>query len=342
MARGRIGIGVQTLAKTRPGRRLAAAIGFVRRWGPPTAPVIASLLAGAAPTATTAQASEGGVACGQVLSGPIMSKWGALGGAEGPLGCPVGRESASAVSPSGAAAREAAFNGGVILWHSSGPHAGQTFVVTGCGYRLYFQYGGASGWLGLPISDPVNTPDGQRQRFEGGSVRFLRAPNECSAERNSETTLAAGSPASKAPPARSPLDLFAEPARGDHIAAASAAAAAAAQAAGYRRLRTEAYVLTEAAEGTLPLKLYWNEAVGDHVTVATAEGERDALARGYGFEGSQGFVYAEPKPGTAPLKQFWNAASRRSLLTATPKEEADAIDQGYAFVRIEGYAFVAP
>jgi hypothetical protein len=306
---------------------------------------IAAALSLGSPSGALAQTSGGGLACGQALSGPVFDKWTAMGGAQGSLGCPSAHEMATPSSPQGSNAREAAFAAATILWHASGPRAGQTFVVDGCLYRLYFQYGGPSGWLGLPVSDAINTPDGQHQAFEGGSMMFLRASNECSAE-HAVQSIAAAPPAKgaaqAAPPETSPLDQFYDAARGDYFAAASANSAARAQAARYQRLRTEGYVMTQPFPGDAPLKAYWNETLGAHDTVATPEAERDALAAGYLFDGSQGFIYADPKPGTKPLKRFWSAARGRSLLTATPEGEADAAAQGYVFVRIEGYVLAAP
>ncbi|MEO8927024.1 MAG: hypothetical protein ABI306_07655, partial [Caulobacteraceae bacterium] len=196
----------------------------------------------AAPTIAQAHASGGGLACGKALSGPIFDKWTAMGGAEGPLGCPTAEDLATSTSPQGSRAREAAFPAATVLWHASGPHAGQTFIVSGCIYRLYFQYGGPSGWLGLPVSDATNTPDGQRQAFEGGSMTFLRAPNECSAEHGRMAALAAApAPNAGTRAETSPLDQFRDASRGDYFAAASAAGAARARAAHYERLRTEGY-----------------------------------------------------------------------------------------------------
>ncbi|MGI9169065.1 MAG: LGFP repeat-containing protein [Caulobacteraceae bacterium] len=304
--------------------------------------IAAAALAGgafeAAPNSAGAQPAGGGQACGHALGGAIFERWNAEGGEGGPLGCPTAPEQPTSTSPQGSKAREATFAAASLLSHASGPHAGQTFLVSGCFYRLYFQYGGASGWLGLPVSDAVNTPDGQRQKFEGGAMTFLRAPNECSAERASPTLAVA-------PPGTgmetSPLDQFRDAARGDYAAIASAAGAARAKAAHYQRLRTEAYVFTQPFAGSLPLKAYWNAALGAHRTVATAEGERDALAAGYVFDGAQGFVYADPTPGTRALKQFRDAAGH-GLLTGTPEGEAEAAAQGFVFVRIEGYAPTAP
>ncbi|HXU99353.1 MAG TPA: hypothetical protein VG166_02520 [Caulobacteraceae bacterium] len=277
-------------------------------------------------------------ACGHQLSDPVMAKWQAMGGAKGALGCPTGDESVTATSQAGTRARQADFAGGMILWHASGPRAGQTFAVTGCAFRLYFQYGGASGWLGLPTADAVNTPDGQRQSFEGGRVTYLRAPNDCGAERSAEMAAAAPPAAAAAPPLpdTSPLDAFFDPARGDHLTAAAASTARTAVAANYQRIGQAARVFVEAISGGAPLKLFWNEAAGDHLTVATQEGEADAFARGYQFEGSQGFVWTDPHPGAVALEQYRNGA--HSWLVASPAEEAHAKAQGFVFVRIEGYA----
>jgi hypothetical protein len=231
------------------------------------------------------------------------------------------------------------FEGGGIVWHVSGPRAGQTFAVNGCIWRLYFQYGGPGGWLGLPIADAANTPDGQKQAFEGGVVTYQRTPDACEATPVAETA-DAGAAEIPTPP-KAALDLFFDPARSDYLVAASAPAAGRALAAHYQRLRTQAYVFTDQAPGTTPLKLYWNEAGGAHVAVATADGERNALAEGDTFEGIQGFVYTDPRPGTVPLKQFVNPAGR-ARLAAGPEDEAQAAADGYAFIRVEGYAPTAP
>lgn len=302
-----------------------------------------ALTLGTAPSrGARAQPSPGGRACGQGLSGPIFEAWTAMGGADSPLGCPTAGEMATATSPQGARAMEAPFATGTILWHASGAHAGQTFIVSGCLYRLYFQYGGSSGWLGLPVSDAINTPDGQRQAFEGGSMTYRRATNECSAEHTAEANAAAPTASPAGASQTSPLDQFHDPSRGDYFAAASAASAARAQAANYQRLRTEGYVVTLPFPGDEALKAYWNESLGAHETVATPEGERDALAAGFVFDGAQGFIFADPAPGTRPLKLYRNAARDRELTTATAEGEADAAAQGYAFVRIEGYVLTAP
>ncbi len=149
----------------KPWRILAAALVFA------PAPVFAQD-AGTAPTE----------ACGKTLSAPVMTAWAYVGGRDGRLGCPVESEADTATSIKGTAARGARFQGGEIVRHMSGPLAGKAFAVEACD-RLYVQYGGVSGWLGLPTSDAINTPDGQRQTFEGGTLRLGRALGECEAEK---------------------------------------------------------------------------------------------------------------------------------------------------------------
>jgi hypothetical protein len=285
--------------------------------------------------AARAQSPVQAKACGQDLSGPVLAKWLGLGGPNG-FGCPAAPELAAPVSRLGTTAREVKFAQGAILWHSSGPRAGQTFAVSGCMYRLYFQYGGPSGWLGLPTSDPVNTPDGQRQTFEGGVMTFQRVDSSCDAEP------AVAATAAVAASARVPLDQFFDASRGDNVVAASAGSIARALAAHYERRRTEGYVFSEPAPGLVPLKAYWNEALNAHDEMATAEGEREALDAGYAFDGAQGFIYADPRPDTRPLKHYRDADGAHSLLTATAEGEADAAARGYHFVRIEGYVATSP
>lgn len=286
----------------------------------------------------------GGAACGFDLSGPIFAKWNDLLGLGGRLGCPTAKEGQTLTSPYGARGRMATFAGrdklgAAIVWHESGPHAGQTIPVYGCFYRLYIQYGGPGGWLGLPIGDPVSNPDGQTQAYEGGTITNYRAEKACAAKRNDE---APRQVAAADALAKTALDLFFDPARGDYLSTATIAGAEAAAAAQYQRVRTEAYVFTAPGPGLTPLKLYWSEARGDNATVATAEGVSQVQAAGYEFGGTQGWVYTDPQPGAKPLKLYWNEGRADFMLVGTPEGEADAVSGGYQFVRIEGYAPPGP
>lgn len=291
-----------------------------------------------------AQTADQALACGHKLSAPVLAKWNVLGAEGSYLGCPIADEGATITSPAGTTGRELDFEAGAIIWHGSGARAGQTFILSGCAYRRYFQFGGAGGWLGLPVSDEVGTPDGQRQFFEGGRVTYQRSTGDCDAEHTEEyaTATPAAVAATPAGVGTSVLDIFIEPAGGDHITAAGAGTVWTAMGAHYHRVRTEARVLTDSAPGSAPLKLYWNETKGDHITVGTDEGEREALADGYAFEASQGFVWTDPHPGATPLRQFHNAATGHNLLVASPEGEAEAKALGFQFVRIEGYAPKGP
>lgn len=302
---------------------------MVMRW----AAMAGCLLTAGLASGAGAQPSDDG-ACGAAMSAPLASRWLEMGGAH-ELGCPTARELAAPTSPQGSDAREVTFASAAIIRHVSGPRAGQIYAVSGCAYRLYFQYGGPGGWLGLPTSDPLNTPDGQKQTFEGGAITFQRALQTCEAERAPTPPAVAGSP-------RTPLDQFLDSTRADYVAAASAGAVDRAIAAHYQRLRSEGYVFTEPAPGLIPLKLYWNEALGVHEDVATADAERDAQAAGFAFDGAQGFIYADPAPGARPLKRYLNPQTGHSMVTATAEGEADAAAHGFAFDRIEGYIASTP
>jgi uncharacterized protein with LGFP repeats len=143
--------------------------------------VFAGVFSGARTVAQDAEAAPAD-ACGKTLSPAVMAAWAGVGGQDGRLGCPVESEGDTATSIKGTAARDARFRGGEIVRHMSGPLAGKAFAVQACD-RLYVQYGGVSGWLGLPTSDAINTPDGQTQHFEGGTLRRGRALDECEAEK---------------------------------------------------------------------------------------------------------------------------------------------------------------
>ena len=274
--------------------------------------------------------------CGYALSEAIAGAWRDLGGEAGRLGCPTGLETAGATSPQGSASRVATFGqNGLIVLAATGPRAGQAFAVSGGCYRLYAQYGGASGWLGLPIADQENTPDGSLQRFEGGQMRWDRALDDCQAE----PAAAASSPAPTGD--LTPLDVFEDPATGDRLSLATSGSVAEATAAGYQRLRGQAQVLAAEAPGTTRLKLYANEARNLRETLASVQSERDALAAGYAFEAGQGWVWIDPRPGAVTLKLYRDAASGRTRLTAGPEDEQEAAAKGYGLVRIEGYALPA-
>ena len=278
-------------------------------------------------------------ACGIPLNATVYAVWRDLGGDTGRLGCATRPENPAPVSPQGSAAGLAVFDTGEVVVHASGPRMGQAFAVVGCFYRLYVQFGGTSGWLGLPVSDTQNTPDGSRQIFEGGDMRYTRAYDTCEA-----TASARSDGAGQAPAAADglPLDLYENPDTGDRLSLASRHSVEIASAAGYRRLRSQARVLPAMEAGATPLKLYQDETRGLRRTLATPQGERDAIADGLVYESGQGFVWTLPRPGAVTLKLYRDAGAGAARLTAGSTDEAEAEAAGLTFQQIEGYAGPPP
>lgn len=276
------------------------------------------------------------LSCSYPISATTDAVWRDLGAETGRLGCAVQPERPGPKSPQGSASSLALFDSGEIVTHTGGPRMGQAFAVVGCFYRLHVQFGGASGWLGLPVASSQNTPDGAGQSFEGGDMRYTRAYDDCQA------TPGASSPA--APPVAAaiaeaiPLDLYEDPATGNRLSLASQRSVEIALAAGYRRLRPQARVLATSQNDDTPLKLYLNEARGLRRTLASIQSERDALADGFAFEASQGFIWTAPHQGSIALKLYRNMVTGAARLTAGPVDEADAGTAGQTFVRVEGYA----
>jgi uncharacterized protein with LGFP repeats len=127
-------------------------------------------------------------ACGFNLGPAALAEWTDYGGADGRLGCPTADEAQAATSRSGDQSLIAAFGErGAIITHVSGPLSGRAFAVFGCAFRLFFQFGGAGGSLGLPHEDAQNTPDGQIQTFDGGLIRATRAYDSCEVVRPGDT-----------------------------------------------------------------------------------------------------------------------------------------------------------
>ncbi|HEY2050635.1 MAG TPA: hypothetical protein VGH03_14935 [Caulobacteraceae bacterium] len=141
-------------------------------------------LAIAQPATPLASAESTNQACsGFTMGAPAMAEWQDMGGADGRLGCPTANEVATVPSPAGVNSTVTAFGDrGGVYTIQSGEQAGKAFAVTGCAWRLYFGYGGAGSWLGLPLEDAQNNPDGQTQKFEGGVITQTRATSDCDAE----------------------------------------------------------------------------------------------------------------------------------------------------------------
>jgi hypothetical protein len=129
----------------------------------------------------------GGNACGHTLGSGIYNKWQQLGGENGLLGCAASDEAEAGASPQGTTGRYAFFNkdvnGGLIVWHRTGPRAGQAFEVHGCMFNLYQSLGGTGSWLGFPVSDEYDVPGGRRSDFENGYIFWNAQTRVCQAFR---------------------------------------------------------------------------------------------------------------------------------------------------------------
>lgn len=133
--------------------------------------------------ATSPQEDDAASLCAGPTDAAIAGKWRDLGAGEGRLGCPNGREEGLATA-SGKAFIVMQFDGGVLVRPATRAFAPNVMLVWGCIYRMYIQQGGLTGWMGAPLGDPENTPDGQKQRFEHGLARFYRATSSCDVERS--------------------------------------------------------------------------------------------------------------------------------------------------------------
>ncbi|MBN1323462.1 MAG: hypothetical protein JW986_05610 [Methanotrichaceae archaeon] len=108
------------------------------------------------------------------LWGDILGRYNTLGGTGGRLGFPLSSEADVTPSPYGTEGRFNLFEGGVIIWHSNGPHAYSEFVVEGAIAYLYQSMGGTASYLGMPISDEYDIEGGRRSDFEGGYIIWTR------------------------------------------------------------------------------------------------------------------------------------------------------------------------
>lgn len=89
------------------------------------------------------------------VHGAVLAKWGALGYERGVAGYPISDE---AGTPDGSARynRFAGSGGSAIYWT---PAAG-AFEMQGAIYAKWMTLGGEAGFLGVPVTDEIGTPDG--------------------------------------------------------------------------------------------------------------------------------------------------------------------------------------
>jgi uncharacterized protein with LGFP repeats len=145
-------------------------------------------LSGAQPSPSVASSalSQSKSACGHILTSALYDKWVQMGGESGKLGCPITNESEAPSSPQGTTGRWVQFargDGGYLIQHESGQHAGKVYEVGGCMFKLYASQGGTKSWLGFPFGDGYETPPGARQEFEGGYVVWDSKTYVCQAHK---------------------------------------------------------------------------------------------------------------------------------------------------------------
>jgi hypothetical protein len=108
-----------------------------------------------------------------IVRGAILTQWSRAcspGCYEaGPLGMPIGEESAAASSPYGTTGRYQDFESGQIYWHASGARQNQTFYVQHGIAEKYKSMGSGSA-LGFPISNEYVSGGVPRNDFEGGYI----------------------------------------------------------------------------------------------------------------------------------------------------------------------------
>ena len=106
-----------------------------------------------------------------LVSGLILTKWKALGYDSGPAGVATG--DVAAFSTIGAnSGNSQTFAQGAIYAATAGPRAGQAYFVSGLILAAFTGAVGASGSLGMPVSDETVSGTVHTQSFEGGSISY--------------------------------------------------------------------------------------------------------------------------------------------------------------------------
>ena len=107
----------------------------------------------------------------RLVTGAILAKWTALGFETGAAGLPTA-DAIAIVASTGNKAQQQTFAKGIIFATTSGPHAGQTQLVSGLILSRYTSLGGANSAFGLPISDAFGLDGRIHQDFEGGYIDY--------------------------------------------------------------------------------------------------------------------------------------------------------------------------
>ncbi len=127
-------------------------------------------------TAGGRQMFEGGALAGQpihAVSGPILTRWEALGFESGALGAPSSA-AAALNSFTGSSGTGQSFANGLVIRIATGKFASTRAIVTTGAFLLeYLERNGARGNLGFPVSESYMGPQGLlAQDFEGGQMRL--------------------------------------------------------------------------------------------------------------------------------------------------------------------------
>jgi uncharacterized protein (TIGR03437 family) len=106
-----------------------------------------------------------------MVSGQVLTKWTALGYETGSTGLPTASASVFTTAL-GVSGLQQPFQGGTIYGISSGPHHGDTWLVSGLILARYTALGGPAGAYGTPLGDEVVMGAVHRQSFENGYIDY--------------------------------------------------------------------------------------------------------------------------------------------------------------------------
>ena len=114
----------------------------------------------------------------RVVSGVILTKWALLGYETGAAGLPQS-DAAPFSTPGVNSGQQQAFAHGTIFGCTTGPRAGQAYLVSGLILARYTQLGGPAGDLGMPVGDEFTNGALRQQNFENGKITY--APGDAAA-----------------------------------------------------------------------------------------------------------------------------------------------------------------
>jgi len=106
------------------------------------------------------------------IHGAIYATWSALGYADSILGLVTSDERDALPSFKGTTGRVSDFENGHLHWHSSGDHAGITYMTYGNLDALYVSMGGTDSWLGFSVMHQEDRGGYEYCEFEGGYIEW--------------------------------------------------------------------------------------------------------------------------------------------------------------------------